>query len=181
MNIEPQSLEALIGEFSSLPGIGQKTARRLAYHILSRNEGDVERFSANLLNAKKNVHPCPRCYAFTDEDLCPVCKARPDSKCICVVEKSSDIVPFERSGIYKGTYFVLGGVISPLDGIGPDDINIKGLLARIAQHEIDHLNGKVFVDRLTPLRRTLLKRKLNDIFSGKTRTHYRMKYATKKK
>ena len=139
MNIEPASLEALIGEFSSLPGIGQKTARRLAYHILSKNEGDVERFSTNLLNAKKNVHPCPRCYAFTDEDLCPVCKARPDSKCICVVEKSSDIVPFERSGIYKGTYFVLGGVISPLDGIGPEHLHLPELVKRIKDEGIEEL------------------------------------------
>lgn len=139
MNIEPQSLEALIGEFSSLPGIGQKTARRLAYHILSKNEGDVERFSANLLNAKKNVHPCPRCYAFTDEDLCPVCKTRSDSKCICVVEKSSDIVPFERSGIYKGTYFVLGGVISPLDGIGPEHLHLPELVKRIKDEGIEEL------------------------------------------
>ncbi len=139
MNIEPQSLEALIGEFSSLPGIGQKTARRLAYHVLSRNSAEVERFAENMLNAKNRVHPCPRCYAFTDEEMCPVCKARPDSKSICVVEKSSDIVPFERSGIYKGTYFVLGGVISPLDGIGPEHLHLPGLVRRVKEEGIEEL------------------------------------------
>jgi recombination protein RecR len=139
MNIEPASLEALIGEFSSLPGIGHKTARRLAYHVLSKSESDVERFSANLLNAKNKVHPCPRCYAFTDEDLCPVCKTREGSKSICVVEKSSDIIPFERSGIYKGTYFVLGGVISPLDGIGPEHLHLPDLVRRIKEENIEEL------------------------------------------
>ncbi|WP_407457234.1 recombination mediator RecR [Fibrobacter sp.] len=139
MNIEPASLEALIGEFSSLPGIGHKTARRLAYHVLSKSTGDVERFSANLLNAKNKVHPCPRCYAFTDEDLCPVCKAREGAKSICVVEKSSDIIPFERSGIYKGTYFVLGGVISPLDGIGPEHLHLPDLVRRIKDENIEEL------------------------------------------
>ena len=139
MNIEPQSLDALIGEFSSLPGIGHKTARRLAYHILTRTEQDVERFSENLLNAKKRVHPCPRCYAFTDEDLCPVCKSREGSKSICVVEKSSDILPFERSGIYKGAYFVLGGVVSPLDGIGPEHLHLPELVRRIKDEGIEEL------------------------------------------
>ena len=99
----------------------------------------MERFAENLLNAKNKVHPCPRCYAFTDEDLCPVCKSRPDSKSICVVEKSSDIVPFERSGIYKGTYFVLGGVISPLDGIGPEHLHLPQLVRRIKEEGIEEL------------------------------------------
>ena len=139
MNIEPASLEALIGEFSSLPGIGLKTARRLAYHVLSKSESDVERFSTNLLNAKSKVHPCPRCYAFTDENLCPVCKTREGAKSICVVEKSSDIIPFERSGIYKGTYFVLGGVISPLDGIGPEHLHLPDLVRRIKEENIEEL------------------------------------------
>ena len=172
MNIEPQSLEALIGEFSSLPGIGHKTARRLAYHILTKHQSDVERFAENLLNAKNKVHPCPRCYAFTDEDLCPVCKSRPDSKSICVVEKSSDIVPFERSGIYKGTYFVLGGVISPLDGIGPEHLHLPELVRRIKEEGIEELilalgsspeadSTVLMIDRMladSPVKRTRLAR-----------------------
>ena len=139
MNIEPLSLDALIGEFASLPGIGHKTARRLAYHILSRNRADVERFAENLVNAKDKVHLCPRCYCYTDEDICPVCKSRPDAKSICVVEKSVDIVPFERSGIYRGTYFVLGGVISPLDGVGPEHLHLPELVRRIKDEHIEEL------------------------------------------
>lgn len=139
MNIEPQSLEALISEFASLPGIGQKTARRLAYHILTRKKEDAERFAFNLVNAKEKVHPCPKCHAFTDEDICPTCKMRPDAKSICVVEKSSDIVPFERSGIYKGLYFVLGGVISPLDGVGPEHLHLTQLVSRIKEEGIEEL------------------------------------------
>lgn len=139
MNIEPQSLEALIGEFASLPGIGQKTARRLAYHILTCRKDDVQRFADNLVNAAEKVHPCARCHAFTDEDLCPICRTRPDAKSICVVEKSSDIVPFERSGIFRGQYFVLGGVISPLDGIGPEHLHLPELVQRIKDENIEEL------------------------------------------
>ena len=116
MNVEPQSLVALIAEFASLPGIGQKTARRLAYHVISRRKEDVELFAKSLTCAVEKVHPCPNCFAFTDEEYCDTCRERSGAKSICVVEKSSDIIPFERSGIYKGLYFVLGGVISPLDG-----------------------------------------------------------------
>lgn len=139
MTVEPQSLEALIGEFSGLPGIGQKTARRLAYHILTKKQCDVERFANNLINAITKVHACPQCYAFTDEDLCPTCKSRPGAKSICVVEKSSDIITFERSGIYRGLYFVLGGVISPLDGIGPEALHLPQLVSRIKQENIEEL------------------------------------------
>lgn len=139
MNVEPQSLEALISEFASLPGIGLKTARRLAYHILSRNKADVERFANNLTNASNSVHPCPCCHAFTDQDKCPICLSRASSKSICVVEKSADIIPFERSGIYKGLYFVLGGTLSPLDGIGPEQLHLAQLVSRIKEENIGEL------------------------------------------
>ncbi len=139
MTVEPQSLEALIGEFASLPGIGQKTARRLAYHILSKSKSDVERFAENLINASTKVHPCPCCHAFTDQEVCPTCVERHGAKSICVVEKSSDIIPFERSGIYKGLYFVLGGVISPLDGVGPEQLHLSQLVNRIKEEGIEEL------------------------------------------
>ena len=139
MSVEPESLEALIAEFANLPGIGQKTARRLAYHVLTRSKADVERFATNLTNAIENVHPCPRCHAFTDMDECPICTARAGAKSLCVVEKSSDILPFERSGIFKGQYFVLGGVISPLDGIGPDNLHLPQLVKRIQEEGIEEL------------------------------------------
>lgn len=139
MNVEPQSLEALISEFASLPGIGTKTARRLAYHVLSRNKSEVERFANNLVNAATMVHPCPTCFAFTDQESCPVCAARAGSKSICVVEKSADIIPFERSGIYKGLYFVLGGTLSPLDGVGPEHLHLPKLIERIKTEGIEEV------------------------------------------
>ena len=139
MNVEPQSLVALIGEFSSLPGIGQKTARRLAYHILAKRKDEVERFADNLMNAVTKVHQCPNCFCFTDEDLCGICAERIGTKSICVVEKSSDIIPFERSGVHKGLYFVLGGVISPLDGVGPEQLHLPKLVERIKQEGIQEL------------------------------------------
>lgn len=139
MNVEPHSLEALIGEFSSLPGVGQKTARRLAYHILSLNKSDVARFAENLVNASTKVHPCPCCHAFTEDDICNTCRERGGAKTLCVVEKSSDIIPFERSGIYKGLYFVLGGTISPLDGIGPEHLHLPQLINRIKDEGIEEL------------------------------------------
>jgi recombination protein RecR len=139
MNVEPQSLEALIGEFANLPGIGRKTARRLAYHILTRPKDEVAQFASALENASEKVHACPRCFSFTDQDLCPICADRMDARALCVVEKSSDILPFERSGIFKGAYFVLGGVISPLDGIGPEQLHLPLLIKRVKEENIEEL------------------------------------------
>lgn len=139
MNAEPQSLVTLIGEFASLPGIGQKTARRMAYHILSKRKEDVERFADNLISAVTKVHHCPNCFAFTDEEICETCRGRVGAKSICVVEKSSDIIPFERSGVHKGLYFVLGGVISPLDGVGPEQLHLPLLIKRIQDENIEEL------------------------------------------
>ena len=139
MNVEPQSLEALIGEFANLPGIGRKTARRLAYHILTRPKDEVAQFASALENASEKVHACPRCFSFTDQDICPICADRMDARALCVVEKSSDILPFERSGIFKGAYFVLGGVISPLDGIGPEQLHLPLLIKRVKEENIEEL------------------------------------------
>ena len=139
MNVEPQSLEALIGEFANLPGIGRKTARRLAYHILTRPKDEVAQFASALENASEKVHACPRCFSFTDQDICPICADRMDARALCVVEKSSDILPFERSGIFKGAYFVLGGVISPLDGIGPEQLHLPLLIRRVKEENIEEL------------------------------------------
>lgn len=172
MNVEPQSLEALIGEFASLPGVGRKTARRLAYHILTKSKNDVERFAENLINASTKVHPCPCCHAFTEDEVCNTCTERSGAKSICVVEKSSDIIPFERSGIYKGLYFVLGGVISPLDGVGPEHLHLPQLVKRIKDEGIEELvlalgssteadSTTLMIDRLlqdTPVKRTRLAR-----------------------
>lgn len=139
MNVEPESLETLIAEFASLPSIGQKTARRLAYHILSRNKSDVSRFAESLNRAAELVHACPVCHTFTDLDRCPICTERAGAKSLCVVEKCSDILPFERAGVFKGLYFVLGGVISPLDGIGPEALHLPQLVERIKTEGIEEL------------------------------------------
>lgn len=136
---EPQSLEQLIAEFASLPSIGTKTARRLAYHILTRPKEQVNRFAERLNNAIERVHPCPKCHLYTDEDICPVCRTRAGAKSICVVEKSSDVQPFERSGIFQGLYFVLGGVLSPLDGVGPEQLHLSDLVERVREEGIEEL------------------------------------------
>ena len=137
MNVEPQSLENLISEFASLPGIGLKTARRLAYHMLSRKKGDVERFADSLMQAAEKVHPCPRCHAWTDEELCPICSdPRRDQSVIMVVEDSRDMAAYERTRQYKGLYHILHGVISPLEGIGAGELKIRELLERLKDPQV---------------------------------------------
>jgi recombination protein RecR len=111
----------------------------LAYHILTRPKEEVAQFASALENASEKVHACPRCFSFTDQDICPICADRMDARALCVVEKSSDILPFERSGIFKGAYFVLGGVISPLDGIGPEQLHLPLLIKRVREENIEEL------------------------------------------
>ena len=137
--VEPQSLEKLISEFASLPGIGHKTARRLAYHILSRSRERVVSLSESLLAAAEKVKPCSVCHVYTEVDPCPICTSRAGAKIIYVVEKSSDILPFENAGIYKGLYHVLGGVLSPLDGVGPEALYIPQLVDRVRKENISEV------------------------------------------
>lgn len=137
--LEPQSLENLISEFSALPGIGRKTARRLSYYMLSRPKEQVSRFAERLVGAAERVRPCARCRLFTEGELCQICEARAGAKAICVVEKSSDVLPFERSGVFRGLYFVLGGVLSPLDGVGPSELHLPDLVARVKAEGIEEL------------------------------------------
>jgi len=137
--VEPQSLEKLISEFASLPGIGHKTARRLAYHMLSRSRERVVSLSESLLAAAEKVKPCSVCHVYTEVDPCPICTSRAGAKIICVVEKSSDILPFENAGIYKGLYHVLGGVLSPLDGVGPEALYIPQLVDRVRKEKISEV------------------------------------------
>ncbi len=115
-----------------LPGIGSKTALRLAYHIIDLPESDVMRLAEALVTAKKNVHLCEECYNFADSTKCSVCTDQErDQSLICVVEQPQDVMAMERSNGYKGLYHVLHGALSPLDGIGPDDIRIKELVKRL--------------------------------------------------
>lgn len=137
MSFFPPSLETLIDKFASLPGIGKKSAQRLAFHILSLPEGEAESFAAAILDAKTSVHCCPVCQNLTDGDVCSICgDARRDRSIICVVAEPRDVLSFERSREYKGLYHVLHGVMSPMNHIGPDDLKISELIARVAEGEV---------------------------------------------
>lgn len=130
-------LERLVEQFERLPGIGKKTAGRLAYYILSRSDAEARAFSDAILEAKQKIHYCKCCQNLTDLELCPVCTDPDrDKSFICVVEDPRDVMAFERTREYNGLYHVLHGVISPMDGIGPDSLHIKELMARLANSEI---------------------------------------------
>lgn len=133
----PPSLETLVDKFASLPGIGKKSAQRLAFHILALPEGEAESFARAILDAKSSVRCCPICQNLTDGDLCSICADdRRDKGLICVVAEPRDTVSFERSREYQGVYHVLHGVMSPMNHIGPDDLKISELIARLSQEEV---------------------------------------------
>ena len=128
MSAFPASLENLIDKFASLPGIGKKSAQRLAFYVLGQNEDYTEAFSAAIRDAKKNVHYCKVCQNVTEEEVCSICSSRTrDKSVICVVSEPRDVLSIERGREYNGTYHVLHGVLSPMSHIGPDDIKIKEL------------------------------------------------------
>ncbi len=128
----PVSLEELIDEFEKMPGIGHKSAVRLAFYIMNMPEAKAERFVAAVTNARTKVHLCERCQNLTDKPLCDVCASdKRDRGVICVMESPKDVTAMEKTGEYKGLYHVLHGAISPMDGVGPDDIKIRELLARL--------------------------------------------------
>lgn len=127
-------LVVLTEQFAKLPGIGMKSAARLAYHVMSMNRADVEEFAQALLDAKQTVHYCRSCENLTDQALCPICDNDDrDHATICVVENPKDIAAFERTGEYTGVYHVLHGLISPMKGVMPDDLRIRSLLSRVQE------------------------------------------------
>jgi recombination protein RecR len=131
------SLENLAARLNRLPGIGIKTAQRLAYHILSLSEEDVEGLSSALLAAKRNVKYCPVCGNFTEDEVCSVCAdPRRDASVICVVKDARDVSYMERMREFRGRYHVLGGTLSPMDGVGPDDIRIAELISRVKEDDV---------------------------------------------
>ena len=133
----PASFEELIDGFASLPGIGRKSAQRLAFYILSVSDEEAESFANAVLEAKKNVHTCPVCQNLTDGDLCPVCASDSrDKTTVCVVSEPRDVLSIERSREYRGLYHVLHGALSPMNHVGPDDLRIRELLERVAGGEI---------------------------------------------
>ena len=133
----PNALERLSEEFARLPGIGGKTAQRLAFHVLSLSDEEAQSFADAIMEAKRTVHTCPICQNLTDADQCPICadEAR-DHSVICVVAEPRDVIAMERAREYSGVYHVLHGVISPLNHVGPDDIRIRELLTRVAQGDV---------------------------------------------
>ncbi len=130
MDVFIEPIGRLINEFTKLPGVGRKTAQRYAYKIVSMTDEEAANFAESVINCKRKVKYCKVCGNFTEEEVCEICKRR-DGSTICVVKEPKDVVAMEKLHEYKGVYHVLHGVISPMDGIGPNDIRIKELLARI--------------------------------------------------
>lgn len=140
MSFFPASLENLVDKFASLPGVGRKSAQRLAFHILSLPDEEAKAFASAILEAKSNVHCCPVCQNLTEGELCQICSGSSrDRSLVCVVSEPKDVLSIERGREYNGTYHVLHGVLSPMRHIGPDDIKIKELLIRVAQNEIEEV------------------------------------------
>lgn len=136
----PESLQQLIDQFKRLPGIGGKSAQRLAFHVLRTPREDAERLCEAIREVKDRVTYCTICNNFTDIDPCGICAdERRDRRSICVVEEPQNVNVIEKTGGHRGTYHVLMGAISPLSGVGPDDLKIKGLLARVSAGEVDEI------------------------------------------
>jgi recombination protein RecR len=136
----PEPLAKLIDSFTRLPGIGPKTAGRLAFHVLNMKEEDVLDFAKSLVNVKRNLHYCSCCCNITDVDPCRICQDKTrDGSVICVVQESKDLVAMERTREFHGFYHVLHGAISPMEGIGPDDIYIAELLKRLSDETVQEM------------------------------------------
>ncbi|UEA62083.1 recombination mediator RecR [Hoylesella buccalis] len=127
-------LEKAVNEFSKLPGIGRKTALRLVLHLLRQSNSDVEQFASAIAKVKQEVKYCRVCHNISDDDVCPICSdPRRDTSLICVVENIQDVMAVENTQQFRGLYHVLGGIISPMDGIGPDQLEIQSLVQRVEQ------------------------------------------------
>lgn len=134
------SLARLVEQFERMPGIGHKSAQRLAFYVLNLKKEEAQAFSQAILSAHERIKKCTRCCNLAEEDLCPICKSgRRDESIVCVVEDPRDVMAFERTHEFEGTYHVLHGVISPMNGIGPEDITIKELLARLSDGKIEEV------------------------------------------
>lgn len=137
-NIPP--LAKLTDSFARLPGIGRKSASRLAFHILNMSDSEAEDFTNSIVEARKTLHCCPVCQNLTDKEICPLCAGENrDRTTICVVESPQDVLVFEKTRDYSGLYHVLHGVLSPMDGIGPEQLKIKELIARLSDGTVKEL------------------------------------------
>lgn len=140
MSFFPASLEALIDQFASLPGIGRKSAQRLAFHVLSQPEEEARAFAEAILEARNKVRCCKICQNLTEGEICSICASdRRDRSTICVVSEPRDVLSIERGREYNGVYHVLHGVLSPMSHVGPDDIRIKELLHRVADEDVEEV------------------------------------------
>ncbi|MEL6822641.1 MAG: recombination mediator RecR [Calditrichota bacterium] len=136
----PQPLQQLIDSLSRLPGIGRKTATRLAFHIMNTDPGESEALSTAIKRVRSEIRTCVRCFNFSEQELCSICRdPNRQSRIVCVVEDPQNILMVEKTNEYRGLYHVLGGVISPLEGIGPEDLRVKELLQRIENEEIEEI------------------------------------------
>jgi recombination protein RecR len=130
-------LAKLVSEFEKLPGIGPKSAQRLAFHVLRASEEEAQALAEAVINVKRLIKLCPICFNFTDQERCEICTdARRDRSIICVVAEPRDVVAMEKTNEFRGVYHVLGGVISPMDGIGPEMLRIRELLSRVSDGEV---------------------------------------------
>lgn len=131
------AIQTLLDELERMPGVGPKSAQRIAYWILNSDRATAERLARAVLDVKSSVHFCPRCFNYAQGDVCDICgSANRDAHTICVVSEPRDITAIERTAVYKGLYHVLGGALSPMDGIGPDDLKVAELMARLAAEDV---------------------------------------------
>lgn len=136
----PPSAEALVRELTRLPGVGRRTAQRLAVHLLRTPEHEALDLSAAIAAARERIRPCPECFGFAEDGVCPICAdTRRDETTLCVVEAPQDVDPIERSGAFRGRYHVLGGALSPLDGVEAGDLTIAQLVERVERGPIDEV------------------------------------------
>lgn len=136
----PTPVEQLITDLAKLPGVGRRSAQRIAFFMLRQPREEAASLAQSIIDVKDKIRYCRRCFNFTDDDLCVFCRdARRDASVICVVEEPSDIIPIEKGGDYRGIYHVLGGALSPLDGIDPEHLRIKELIERVAAGGIDEV------------------------------------------
>jgi len=133
MNFSSKLLEDAVNEFAKLPGVGQKTALRLVLHLLNREKEEVEHFGSSVIRLRNEIKHCSICHNISDQEICEICTApKRDKEVICVVEDTRDVMAVENTSQYSGVYHVLGGLISPMDGIGPSDLFIDSLVQRVA-------------------------------------------------
>jgi len=140
MDVFERPVQQLVREFMRMPSIGPKTAQRLAFFIINSSRDDVDRLCSALTLVKEKIRFCTRCYNLSEDELCRICRDdRRDRKLVCVIADFRDLAALERTGEYKGVYHVLGGLISPIEGVGPDDIKIAELIARVRDEEISEV------------------------------------------